>query len=212
MAGRHVPADRVADRGCGGSLRPVDLRRARIGEWLIGAFAVALLVATFLPWYACGRGAAGADGACGADLTATGWEALGGADVVLALAALVGLLALALTVAQRTPALPLAVTSLEVVVAGVAAVLAGLALLLAPESVGEGGAAGTRLVGAWLGACAALGLLASALAAIRDERVPVTGGGDGGSSPEPRMLTLSSSSRASATAPSHTSPDPGEAT
>jgi hypothetical protein len=190
----------------------VDLRRARIGEWLTGAFAVALLVATFLPWYACGRAAAGADGACGPDLTATGWSAFGGTDVVLALAALVGLLALALTVAQRTPALPLAVTSVEVVVAGVAAVLAVLALLLAPESVGEGGAAGARLIGAWLGAGAAVGLLASALAAIRDERVPVTGGGDGGNSPEPRMLTLPSSSRASATAPSHTPPDPGEAT
>jgi len=189
----------------------VDLRRARIGEWLTGAFALALLVATFLPWYACDRGSAGGNGACRPDLTATGWSALGGTDVVLALAALVGLLALALTVAQRTPALPLAVTSLGVLVAGVAAVLALLALLLAPKSVGDGGQAGTRLVGAWLGAGAAVGLLASTLAAIRDEHVPVTGGGDETTSPEPRTLALTSRSGAPATAHSHSLPDPREA-
>jgi hypothetical protein len=190
----------------------VDLRRARIGEWLTGAFALGLLVATFLPWYACGGGAAGALDACGPDLTATGWSALNGTDVVLTLAALVGLLALVLTVTHRTHALPLAVTSLGVPVAGVAAVLALLALLLPPESVGQGGEAGTRLVGAWLGTGAALGLLSSMLAAIRDERAPVTGGREGGTSPEPRTLTLLSGSGAPGTAHSHPSSDPREAT
>jgi hypothetical protein len=115
---------------------------------------------------------------------------------VLVIAGLTGVAALVLTVIQRTPAFPLAVTTLGILVALVAALLAIVAVAVGPGGAGGGGAAASRLVGVWLGAGAAVGLVVSLLAAMRDERIPDAAPGMEGAAPEPRTLTLSSSSAA----------------
>jgi len=145
----------------------MDLRRARFGEWLSGGVGVCLVVSLFLPWYC--TSAAGSE--CSAGEKASGWEALAVVDLVLLAAGAIAVAALVLTLTQRTPAVPLAVTSLGVFVALLAAVAAVVRLVAVPDLAG-GGQASVRLIGAWVGTGAALGLLASLLAAVRDERIP----------------------------------------
>ncbi len=146
----------------------MDRRRARIGEWVSGGLGACLVVSIFLPWYCSPSARSG----CSAGEKVPGWEAFAVVDLVLLAAGATAMAALVLTLTQRTPALPLAVTSLGVFVALVAAVLAVVRLVAAPDLTGPGGEAPIRLLGAWLGAGAALGLLASLLAAVRDERIP----------------------------------------
>lgn len=146
----------------------MDLRRARVGEWLSGGVGVCLVISLFLPWYCTSAAQSG----CPAAEKTSGWEALAIVDLVLLAAAAIAVAALVLTLTQRTPAVPLAVTSLGVVVALVAAVAAVVRLVAVPDLTGSGGQASVRLIGAWVGTGAALGLLASLLAAVRDERIP----------------------------------------
>lgn len=147
----------------------MDLRRARIGEWLSGGLGAALVLSLFLPWYCTPDSPSG----CSPDEGVSGWESFAVVDIILLAAGAIAVAALVLTLTQRTPAVPLAVTTLGVLVALAAAVLAVVRLVAAPDLVGGGGAdAPVRLLGAWLGAGSALGLLASLLAAIRDERIP----------------------------------------
>lgn len=128
---------------------------------------VCLVVSLFLPWYC----ASAAGSGCSAAEKTSGWEALAVVDLVLLAAAAIAVAALVLTLTQRTPAVPLAVTSLGVFVALLAAVAAVVRLVAVPDLTG-GGQASVRLIGAWVGTGATLGLLASLLAAVRDERIP----------------------------------------
>jgi hypothetical protein len=171
----------------------VDLRRARIWEWLAGLFGVAVALSTILPWFGCARGQAGGECPVGGSLTA--WEAFAVTDVVLTIAGLGGIAALVLTVTQRTPALPLAVASIGAVVALVAATLAAVAVVAGPAALVVGTDA-ERLVGSWIGAPSAVGLVVATLGAIRDERVPDAAPGMEGAAPHPRTLTLSGRSAA----------------
>jgi len=129
---------------------------------------VCLVVSLFLPWYC--ASAAGSE--CSAGEKTSGWEALAVVDLVLLAAGAIAVAALVLTLTQRTPAVPLAVTSLGVFVALLAAVAAVVRLVAVPDLTGSGGQASVRLIGAWIGTGAAFGLLASLLAAVRDERIP----------------------------------------
>src|SRR5689334_8585576 len=52
----------------------MDLRRLRVGEWIVGACGVVLLISLFLDWYG--------------DPSETAWEAFSILDVILALVAL----------------------------------------------------------------------------------------------------------------------------
>lgn len=140
----------------------MDLRRARIQDWLVGWLGALLVASLFLGWY---RGARAAVSA---------WQAFALIDVFLLVTGLVAMVALVLTLAHRTPAVPLALTSLGIFVALPAAILAAIRLIVVPDL--PGAAAGgdvSRLLGAWVGTGAALGLLAAMLASIRDERTPV---------------------------------------
>jgi hypothetical protein len=144
----------------------MDVRRARIGEWLSGGLGAALVLSLFLPWYCSPDSRSGCE-------RASGWESFAVVDLVVLAAGAIAVAALVLTLTQRTPALPLAVTSLGAFVALAGAVLAVVRLAAPPDLTGAGGeAASVRLIGAWLGAGAALGLLGSLLAAVRDERIP----------------------------------------
>ena len=127
-----------------------------MGEWVGAASGVALLVSLFVPWYE------------GPDRSA--WEALAALDVLLALVAAAAVALLLVTAAQSVPAVPMAL-SIFVAFAGMLAVLLVVLRLLDLPGGVEG-----RAWGLWLALAAALGIVAGALLAMRDERPSPTGG------------------------------------
>jgi hypothetical protein len=133
----------------------MDLRRLRHGEWIAGIAGTALLVALFLDWYSADGGA-----------TANAWESFSVADVVFALAALMGIALALAAVTQRSPAVPQTISSLTVPVAFVAAVLVVIYALSLPD-----GASG-REFGLYLGIAGALGVLVGAWRSMGDQSFP----------------------------------------
>jgi carbon starvation protein CstA len=127
----------------------MDLRRLRVGEWVVGVSGLALLVALFLPWYGGAR---------------TGWEAFAVVDVILAAIALAAIAVPLVTATHRVPAIPLAVESLTAL-----AGMVGLLLVLVRVLNLPGDAHG-REWGLWVALAAALGIVAGCLVAMRDER------------------------------------------
>jgi hypothetical protein len=138
----------------------MDLRRLRVGEWVLALSGVALLVSLFLPWYE--RGESGV----------SGWESFAVIDVLLAAVAAFALVAVVTAATQPTTALPISFESLTVIFGLVASVLALVRVLDVPDlgAPGYGTAAG-----AYLGLAGSVGLAAGALVAIRDERLSPPG-------------------------------------
>jgi hypothetical protein len=136
----------------------MDLRRLRAGEWLLALSGAALFVSLFLDWYK-----AGSSGV-------TGWQAFSIIDGVLAVVGLIALIAVILAATQPTPALSISLESLTVLFGLLAAVLALIRVLDQPD-LPPGYGLG---VGAWVGLAGAVGVFASALIAIRDERLDPT--------------------------------------
>jgi hypothetical protein len=132
----------------------MNLGRLRAGEWIAGVSGVVLLASLFLPWY----------GGSEADVSA--WEALGAIDVLLALVAAFGVLLAIVTAAQQVPAVPIALAALVLVIG-----LVGVILVLLRVADVPGDLAG-RDWGLWLGLAGALGIVAGAAIAMRDERLP----------------------------------------
>jgi hypothetical protein len=128
----------------------MDLRRLRVGEWIVGACGVLLLVALFLPWYG--------------DPSRSGWESFTVLDVILTLLALVAISVPVVTSGHRVPALPLALESITALLG-----LVGLLLVLVRVLNLPGDADG-REIGLWLGLVATLGIFAGGVVGIRDER------------------------------------------
>ena len=128
------------------------LTRIRLGELLVAAGAICLIVSLTLPWYE------NADGKLSA------WSTFGPAVVLLILATIVALVLVVATVAERTPALPVA--------AGVWCVLFGLiAVIAAIVRVLERPDHATSLcAGAWLALVGAVAILLGSWQSIRDER------------------------------------------
>jgi len=140
----------------------VNLGRLRIGDWATAVAAIALLVVTFFDWY-------GSEGAGGSEAAkATAWEAFSVLDIVLALAAAWALAGAIATAQQHTPAVPIAMMSVTTFLALLAFVWLLFRVAFPPDAE-VAGADATRLGGLWLGLLASAGLLAGALAAIRDE-------------------------------------------
>jgi hypothetical protein len=115
------------------------MRRLRPGEWLAAAGGLALLAVMFAPWY-------GDDSA---------WASFVVTDVVLALAALLGIAIAVLQATRRSPALPVFADVVGTVVAFVAFVLLLVRVIDAPGERAWGLAAGfvsclAVLAGAWL--------------------------------------------------------------
>jgi hypothetical protein len=129
----------------------MDLRRLRAGEWVAAASGVALLVSLFLPWY---------------EPSTSGWEALGAIDVLLAFVAASGVLLAIVTAVQRVPAVPIATSALVAISGGFGVLLVLYRLIDIPN-----GAAG-REWALWLGLAGALGIVAGAFIAMRDEIRP----------------------------------------
>jgi multisubunit Na+/H+ antiporter MnhB subunit len=128
----------------------MDLRRLRAGEWVAAASGVALLVSLFLPWYG--------------PESRTAWESLTAIDVLLAFVAASGVLLAIATATHAVPAVPIALSAL-VTFAGIFGVLLVLFRVLdLPD-----GATG-REWALWLGLAGAVGIVAGAVIAMREER------------------------------------------
>ena len=128
----------------------MDLRRLRVGEWIVGACGVLMLVALFAPWYG--------------NPSSSAWEAFTILDVILALVALAALSVPLVTATHRVPAVPLAIESLTVLFGLLGLVLVVIRALNLPDDLHG------REWGLWLGLVAALGIVAGGLVAMRDER------------------------------------------
>jgi hypothetical protein len=135
----------------------MDLRRLRAGDWVAAVSGAALFVSLFLPWYSAGGE------------EATAWQALTAIDVVVALVALLAASLLPVTASQPVPAVPIALSAF-VTLAG----LVGLVLVLV-RLANLPGAADGREWGLWLALLAAIGIVAGAAFAMRDERLSPAG-------------------------------------
>jgi hypothetical protein len=133
----------------------MDLRRLRHGEWIAGIAGTVLLVALFRDWYSADSGAA-----------ANAWESFSVTDVILAVAALIGIALAASAATQRSPAVPQTISALTVPIALVAAILVVIHALSLPD-----GASG-REVGLYLGIVGALGVLVGAWRSMGDQSFP----------------------------------------
>jgi hypothetical protein len=161
--------------------RRMDLRRLRVGEWIVGASGLVLLVSLFLKWYGIGQGAA-VGPVADLDAYASAWDSFTILDVLLALGALAAIAVVIVTSLHSTPALPLAMQSLLTLVGFILLVLVVFRLIDPPDVQFVEGGGGrqdvtelTRGVGAWLGLIGTLGITAGSLVAIRDERLSPAG-------------------------------------
>jgi hypothetical protein len=128
----------------------MDLRRLRVGEWIVGACGVLMLVALFAPWYG--------------NPSSSAWEAFTILDVILALLALAAIAVPVVTAAHRVPAVSLAWESLTTLAGVVVLVLLLFRVANLPDDLHG------REAGIWLGLVATLGIVAGGLVAMRDER------------------------------------------
>jgi uncharacterized membrane protein HdeD (DUF308 family) len=130
----------------------VSLGRLRLGELLAAAGTICLVVSFTLPWY---ENAAGKLDA---------WSTFGPAVVLLIAAAIAALVLLLATVAERTPALPVAAAVWSVLFGLLAVVAAIVRVLERPDH------ATSLCAGAWLALAGAVAVLLGAWQSIRDER------------------------------------------
>jgi hypothetical protein len=130
----------------------MNLTRIRLGELLATAGAICLVVSLTLPWYENAEGKLDA------------WSTFGPAVVLLILAAIAALVLLLATVAERTPALPVAAAVWGVLFGALATVAALVRVLERPDH------ATSLCAGAWLALVGAVAVLLGAWQSIRDER------------------------------------------
>jgi hypothetical protein len=163
----------------------VDLRRLRPFDALAGLFGAGLVGLLWAPWYHAPAGITGAyfTRSVGAPARAgvltnvdlNAWQAMAVNDVIFFIAGALGIWVLVATAAYSTAAVPIAAAAFATFAAALASVLA-LVRLAWPPDLGPGPT--HREVGAWLGAVAAIGLFASALASMRSERRAAAGSTD----------------------------------
>jgi hypothetical protein len=124
----------------------------RPAEALAGCAGALLAVSLFLPWYEFSGGRENA------------WQSLTVAEIPAALAAMSALALVLVTIAQRSPALPLAVAVVTVVLGTLALIAVGVRAIALPPGALE------RCYGLWLGLAGSLGVLVAAILSLRDER------------------------------------------
>jgi hypothetical protein len=125
----------------------MDLRRLRLGEWILATSGVVLIVSLFLPW----------------DAAHNGWQVFSAFDVALALLGAFALGATAIAANARAAGPGVAAEALLTPFA-----LVMLLIFLFKLS-------GFDEYGAWVGLAATLGVLVGALVAMRDERLSTPG-------------------------------------
>jgi uncharacterized membrane protein HdeD (DUF308 family) len=145
----------------------VSLRRIRPGELLAAAGALCMIVALTLPWYE------------NADGKLTAWSTFGPAVVLLILATIAALVLFFATLAERSPALPVAAGVWSVLFALIAVIAAIVRALERPDH------ATSLCAGAWLALAGAVAMLAGSWWSMSDERTSLYEP----ARPEPRRLT-----------------------
>jgi hypothetical protein len=122
-----------------------------VGEWLVGAAGVTLVVSLFLPWFE-------------DPVNLSGWEAFAVTDVIAAVIA-AGALGLVVVTARFRSASPaIAYEAMLTLIAALGFAIVAIRLLSPPgELTGLG-------VGAWLGLLASAGVVVASTVAMRDER------------------------------------------
>jgi hypothetical protein len=139
--------------GAAGEGRGVSLRRLRLGELVVLAGAVLLIVSLFEPWY---------EGPASGRLDA--WDTFGAAMVLL-LACLCAALAMVLSaLGERDAALPVSAAVWSVLLGLIGVIAAVVRVLERPDH------ASSLCVGAWLALAGACAVLAGSWLALRDER------------------------------------------
>ena len=138
----------------------MDLRRLRAGEWLAAAAGAALIVSLALPWYQPLLPIVRYD-------SLTGFPALSVIDVLLTLAALLGIALVVLQATHDSPALPVAAGVVTVVAGLIATLLVVFRLVDVPRPDDEL----ETMYGAWLALVATVALTAGGWLSIADEHV-----------------------------------------
>jgi hypothetical protein len=138
----------------GGTLRAMDIRRLRVGEWIVGAAGVALFVSLFLDWYS----------VKGAKSGLAAWDAFDVTDVMLCVVALSAIALAAVTLLQQTPAIPVAMASIITLLAVVGL---GLVVYRAIDAPADHLSTSTGL---WVALVSSAAILAGSVLAIRNER------------------------------------------
>ena len=138
-----------------------DWRRLRAPELVVGAASVLVAVSLFLPWFEFSGAREDA------------WRALTVAEIPAAIAALLGIALVVVTLTRRSPALPLAVAVVLTTVTTIAAIVIAVRAGDPPSGATD------RCYGLWLGLGGLVVLLVGAVWSLRDERpyrgVAVTG-------------------------------------
>lgn len=135
----------------------MDLRRLRAGEWIAAAAGAVLAVSLFFSWYEGG----------GTELSA--WQAFAVVDVLLVVAALLGIGVWLVTGSQDTAAVGMATQTLAFLVTAPIVVVTLIRVLNLPGAVEDTGAG--RTVVAWIGLLSVTGVAGGLLVAMRDERI-----------------------------------------
>lgn len=131
----------------------MDVKRLRMGDWLAGAWGIALLGSLWLDWY---------DAICA-------WQAFAVTDVLLAVCALGGIATWLLALGNDSPARPVAAAVLTTALSAIAVLVT--VYRVAVNEPGPNASVGVD-TGAYIGLICILGLFTSTLAAVRDESSP----------------------------------------
>lgn len=132
-----------------------------MGEWLVGASGVLVVVSLFLPWFdqrvQCVRAPC-------PPIERTGWESFAVTDVIMVViaAGAVGVLFIAALLRSASPAI--AYEAMLTLIATAAFAIVVIRVLSPPFDVSGRGA------GAWLGLLSCAGVVTASMVAMRDER------------------------------------------
>lgn len=159
----------------------MDLRRLRIGEWILGGSGALLLISLFLPWWGLegdwiglgpGGPVEGPDQAPGVVTTWTAWQVFSVADLLLALLGLLALVVWALVARWSAPGPGLAGEVLLTPPAVVLAIVVLVQLLGTPGTLEAPPTFDATVeYGGWLGLLSTFGVLVGLLVGMRDERL-----------------------------------------
>ena len=157
--------------------RSIRLTRLGAGEWILGIGSVLLLADLFsLSWFRARSGFHATALIAGGRVRADGWQSLGATGPLALVVCLAGIAVCWFTATRRSPALPVAITTLMVPVALIVAALTAIRVFLAQPTVrllragAAAGAAGLR-PGAYLGVALSLAVFAGAYLALRRDNV-----------------------------------------
>lgn len=157
--------------------RSIRLTRLGAGEWILGGGSVLLLGDLFgLSWFRARAGLHATALIVGRRVSVDGWQGLGAIGPLALIVCLAGIAVCWLTATRRSPAVPVAITTLLTPVALILAALTAVRVFLAQPTVRllRAGSAGVLVQlrpGAYLGVALSLAVFAGALLSLRRDDV-----------------------------------------